>query len=79
MKLNEKVLLNGINKMLHFNNVVKKYDLEAYIVSGGFILNAKSLFNIFILDCSVPLEVIIYEDPKDEIDSLRTEISDYIV
>lgn len=79
MKLKEKVLLNRINRILHFNNVVKKYSLEVFIVSGDFILNAKSLFNIFILDCSVPLEIVVYEGDDTEINSLRTEILDYIV
>jgi len=72
-----KVSLNSIDKVKVFVNIVSKYDSDFDLVSGRYVIDAKSIMGIFSLDLSKPIELTIHDDAiADEvIDSLK----DFIV
>lgn len=62
-----KISLNSIDKVKAFVNEVTKYDAEFDLVSGRYVIDAKSIMGIFSLDLSKPIELVIHaEDHLDD-------------
>ena len=59
--------INSIDKVKTFVNAVTAYDAEFDLVSGRFVIDAKSIMGIFSLDLSKPLTLKIYNDDNDQI------------
>ena len=55
-----KISLNSIDKVKAFVNEVTKYDAEFDLVSGRYVIDAKSIMGIFSLDLSKPIELVIH-------------------
>ena len=63
-----KISLNSIDKVKAFVNEVTKYDAEFDLVSGRYVIDAKSIMGIFSLDLSKPIDLAIHaENNMDEI------------
>lgn len=56
------VLLSSINDVKDFVNIVSKYECDIDLVSGRYIVDAKSIMGIFSLDLSKPITVRLEED-----------------
>lgn len=56
------ILLNSINDVKSFVNLVTRYDFEVDLISERYVVDAKSIMGIFSLDLSKPIEVKIYTD-----------------
>lgn len=62
------ISLNSIDKVKSFVNILTKYDEDFDLVSGRYIIDAKSIMGIFSLDLSKPIDLNIHtEDSADEI------------
>lgn len=59
-----KVNLNTITKIKKFVNVISKYEYDLDLVSGRYIVDAKSIMGIFSLDLSQPIEMVIHSDEE---------------
>ncbi len=59
------ISLNSIDKVKSFVNEITKYDNDFDLVSGRYVIDAKSIMGIFSLDLSGPLQLAI-EDWKEE-------------
>ncbi len=59
--------INSIDKVKTFVNTVTAYDAEFDLVSGRFVIDAKSIMGIFSLDLSKPLTLKIYNDDNEQI------------
>lgn len=57
-----KVNINSIDKVKSFVNTVTAFDTEFDLVSGRFVIDAKSIMGIFSLDLSKPITLNIYND-----------------
>ena len=63
-----KITLNSIDKVKSFVNEITKYDYDFDLVSGRYVIDAKSIMGIFSLDLSKPIDLNIHvEDNVDEI------------
>lgn len=51
------VMLNTINDVKNFVNIVSKYDFEIDLTSGRYVIDAKSIMGIFSLDLSKPIKL----------------------
>lgn len=70
-----KISLNSIDKVKAFVNEVTKYDAEFDLVSGRYVIDAKSIMGIFSLDLSKPINIQVHGDNPDAlIDSLKAFI-----
>ena len=60
------VSLNSIDKVKSFVNDVAKFDSDFDLVSGRYVIDAKSIMGIFSLDLSKPITLNIHsdDDPK---------------
>ena len=70
------VLLQAINDVKDFVNIVMKYDFDIDLVSGRYAVDAKSIMGIFSLDLSKPIELNAHTDDADK---FINDISKYIV
>lgn len=63
-----KISLNSIDKVKAFVNAVSKYDADFDLVSGRYVIDAKSIMGIFSLDLSKSIDLNIHsENNVDEI------------
>ena len=61
-----KISLNSIDKVKAFVNEVTKYDAEFDLVSGRYVIDAKSIMGIFSLDLSKPIDLNIHAESETE-------------
>ena len=57
-----KISLNSIDKVKSFVNDITKFDVDFDLVSGRYVIDAKSIMGIFSLDLSKPIDLNIHAD-----------------
>ena len=72
-----KISLNSIDKVKSFVNEVTKFDAEFDLVSGRYVIDAKSIMGIFSLDLSKPIDLNIHAE--DDIDQILEILKPYLV
>ena len=72
-----KISLNSIDKVKSFVNDLTKFDSDFDLVSGRYVIDAKSIMGIFSLDLSKPIDLSIHAD--EELDSILNVLKPYIV
>lgn len=72
------ISLNSIDKVKTFVNLINRFDYDFDLVSGRYVIDAKSIMGIFSLDLSKPIALNIYADDKD-INEILTELAPYLV
>ncbi|MCR5797729.1 MAG: HPr family phosphocarrier protein [Eubacterium sp.] len=72
-----RISLNSIDKVKTFVNEVTKFDAEFDLVSGRYVIDAKSIMGIFSLDLSKPIDLNIHCD--SDIDTILEKIQPFIV
>ena len=63
-----KISLNSIDKVKSFVNELTKFDYDFDLVSGRYVIDAKSIMGIFSLDLSKPIDLNIHVE--DDIDTV---------
>ena len=62
------ISLNSIDKVKSFVNAITQYEYDFDLISGRYVIDAKSIMGIFSLDLSKPIELAIHtETGLDEI------------
>ena len=72
-----KIALNSIDKVKAFVNDVTKFNTEFDLVSGRYVIDAKSIMGIFSLDLSKDIDLNIHDD--ENIDEIMKVLAPYIV
>ncbi len=75
VKLN--ISLNSIDKVKTFVNLINQYDYDFDLISGRYVIDAKSIMGIFSLDLSKPIELTVYTDSINA--DLEEALKDYAV
>ncbi len=71
------VTLNSIDKVKTFVNLVSRYDSDFDLVSGRYVIDAKSIMGIFSLDLSKPIELNIHDDSV--VDEVKNALNDFVI
>ena len=71
------ISLNSIDKVKAFVNDITKFDNDFDLVSGRYVIDAKSIMGIFSLDLSKPIELNIHSD--NNADEILAVLTPYIV
>lgn len=61
------ISLNSIDKVKSFVNTISKFDSDFDLISGRYVIDAKSIMGIFSLDLSQPIELTIHAEDYSEI------------
>ena len=71
------ISLNSIDKVKSFVNEITKFDNDFDLVSGRYVIDAKSIMGIFSLDLSKPIELNIHSETN--VDEILNILAPYIV
>ena len=71
-----KISLNSIDKVKSFVNDITKFDYDFDLVSGRYVIDAKSIMGIFSLDLSKPIDLNIHAD--ENMDEILTMLKPYL-
>lgn len=71
------ISLNSIDKVKSFVNTLAKFDCDFDLVSGRYVIDAKSIMGIFSLDLSKPIDLNIHA--TEDMDSILSILKPYIV
>ena len=77
MKKTVRVCLDSIDKVKGFVNDISRFNTDFDLISGRYVIDAKSIMGIFSLDLSKPIELTIHE--SDEIDEILKVLQPYVV
>ena len=72
-----KISLNSIDKVKSFVNNLTKFDTDFDLISGRYVIDAKSIMGIFSLDLSRPIDLNIHAEGDAE--EILTVLAPYIV
>ena len=62
------ISLNSIDKVKSFVNAITQFEYDFDLISGRYVIDAKSIMGIFSLDLSKPIDLNIHsEDGTDEV------------
>lgn len=75
-----KILINSIDKVKNFVNILSKFkDTEFDVVSGRYVVNAKSAMGLFSLDITVPMDLQIMTEDEDVVEDVKESIEDFLI
>lgn len=69
------IMLSSIEDVKKFVNLVNMYEFDVDLVSGRYVVDAKSIMGIFSLDLSNKIKV---EIQSDDCDKFLSELKDFI-
>ena len=64
------ILLNSINDVKNFVNIVNKYDFDIDIISDRYVVDAKSIMGILSLDLTKKITVEAHSEDTDALFSI---------
>ena len=71
------ISLNSIDKVKSFVNDITKFDYDFDIVSGRYVIDAKSIMGIFSLDLSRPIDLNIHAE--ENVDEVLETLKPYMI
>ena len=72
------ISLNSIDKVKAFVNDISKYDFDFDLVSGRYVIDAKSIMGIFSLDLSKPINLNVHAEGNN-LDEVLNGLAPYII
>ncbi len=73
-----KVSLNSIDKVKTFVNDINRFDFDFDLVSGRYVIDAKSIMGIFSLDLSKPIDLNVHAE-GDKLQEVLAVLKPYVV
>ena len=70
------ISLDSIDKVKSFVNAITKFDSDFDLISGRYVIDAKSIMGIFSLDLSKPIELSIH---SDNVTDILNALAPYII
>ena len=71
------ISLNSIDKVKSFVNDITRFDYDFDLVSGRYVIDAKSIMGIFSLDLSKPINLNIHAE--EDIEEVLSVLKPYII
>ena len=72
-----RISLNSIDKVKSFVSDLSQFNVDFDLVSGRYVIDAKSIMGIFSLDLSKPIDLNIHAD--NNADDILEKLKPYIV
>ena len=70
------ISLNSIDKVKSFVNAITQFEFDFDLISGRYVIDAKSIMGIFSIDLSKEL---VLKAHTDNADAVKADLSEYIV
>ena len=72
------ISLNSIDKVKSFVNDITKFDCDFDLISGRYVIDAKSIMGIFSLDLSKPINLNVHAEGNN-LDEVLKVLAPYII
>ena len=72
------ISLNSIEKVKSFVNDISKFNFDFDLVSGRYVIDAKSIMGIFSLDLSKPINLNVHAEGNN-LDEVLKVLAPYII
>ena len=72
-----KISLNSIDKVKSFVNAITQFEFDFDLISGRYVIDAKSIMGIFSLDLSKPIDLAIHTETN--LDEVLEALKPYII
>lgn len=72
------ISLNSIDKVKSFVNDISKFNFDFDLVSGRYVIDAKSIMGIFSLDLSKPIELNVHAE-NENLDAVMEKLTPYLI
>lgn len=82
--LTRNLVLDTIDKVKNFNDIMRTFEHAADITSGRYVVNAHSIMGLLSLDLTKPVTLVVHDDEchevtKDDVADFLQDIATYIV
>lgn len=71
------ISLNSIDKVKSFVNAITRYEYDFDLISGRYVIDAKSIMGIFSLDLSKPIDLAIHAEAN--VDEIMETLKPYLI
>ena len=71
------ISLNSIDKVKSFVNAITQYEYDFDLISGRYVIYAKSIMGIFSLDLSKPIDLAIHAEAN--VDEIMETLKPYLI
>ena len=71
------ISLNSIDKVKSFVNDISKFNYDFDLISGRYVIDAKSIMGIFSLDLSKPIDLSIHTE--ENVEQILEQLKPYII
>ncbi|MCI7106769.1 MAG: HPr family phosphocarrier protein [Lachnospiraceae bacterium] len=71
------ISLNSIGKVKSFVNAISQFEYDFDLISGRYVIDAKSIMGIFSLDLSKPIDLAIHTETN--LDEVMEVLKPYII
>ena len=71
------ISLNSIGKVKSFVNAISQFDFDFDLISGRYVIDAKSIMGIFSLDLSKPVDVEV--TPAEKEAEFKASVENFLV
>ena len=71
------ISLNSIDKVKSFVNAITQYEYDFDLISGRYVIDAKSIMGIFSLDLSKPIDLNIHAE--ENVDDVLETLKPYMI
>ena len=72
------ILIDSIDKVKAFVNEIAKFECDFDLISGRYVIDAKSIMGIFSLDISKPIDLDIHVNDEAEAAAIMKAIDPYL-
>jgi phosphotransferase system HPr-like phosphotransfer protein len=72
------ILIDSIDKVKAFVNEITKFECDFDLISGRYVIDAKSIMGIFSLDISKPIELDIHVTDETEAAEIMKALQPYL-
>ena len=73
------ISLNSIGKVKSFVNAITQFDFDFDLISGRYVIDAKSIMGIFSLDLTKPLSLSFEKCSDEEAQNYMSSIHEFIM
>lgn len=73
------ISLNSIDKVKSFVNAITQFETDFDLISGRYVIDAKSIMGIFSLDLSKPIDLAIHADSEANMAEILEVLKPYTV
>ncbi len=72
------ISLNSIDKVKSFVNAITQFEFDFDLISGRYVIDAKSIMGIFSLDLSKPIDLNIHAEDTN-VDAVLEVLKPYMI